>query len=121
MRTLDNQFIKFTLKIGKKNATNRNLSFELTIEQFTNFIKMNCFYCNSPPDKITVIKRVDNTIMFNYNGIDRKNSKLGYILDNCVPCCWMCNQAKLDKPFDKFINWLEKISSNLLNLKKSIK
>lgn len=105
----------------KRGAKERNLNFELTLEQFTDLIKMNCFYCNSLPYKTTVIKRIDNTILFNHNGIDRKNSKIGYIIDNCVACCWFCNRAKLDSSIKEFVEWLEKIYFNYSKLKESIK
>lgn len=30
-------------------------------------------------------------------GVDRLNSSAGYVLDNLVPCCFVCNQIKGDR------------------------
>lgn len=31
---------------------------------------------------------------YTYNGVDRLDSSMGYTPDNCVPCCWECNNMK---------------------------
>lgn len=31
---------------------------------------------------------------FVYNGIDRVDNSVGYVLSNCVPCCSTCNRMK---------------------------
>lgn len=36
-----------------------------------------------------------------------------YQLDNCVPCCGICNHMKKDMSYDDFINHVMKITSNL--------
>jgi hypothetical protein len=38
------------------------------------------------------------------NGIDRVDSSKGYVLDNCVPCCKMCNRMKLNHSTQDFID-----------------
>ncbi len=43
---------------------------------------------------------------FVYNGIDRLDNALGYTLDNCVPCCKRCNQAKNNMGLKEFRAWL---------------
>lgn len=40
-------------------------------------------------------------------GIDRKDSNVGYLTGNAVPCCANCNYAKLDWPYDEFLSWLD--------------
>jgi hypothetical protein len=42
------------------------------------------------------------------NGIDRKDSKRGYELDNVLPCCWPCNHAKRDMPYEQFLRQIGK-------------
>lgn len=81
----------FTLTRG--NAYRRNYVFELTLEQFITIIRQSCKYCNSRSD----IKRMSCDQMhwnLRANGIDRWYNNIGYIFENCVPCCARCNRAK---------------------------
>lgn len=39
------------------------------------------------------------------NGIDRVDSKVGYLPGNCVTSCRMCNTAKGDKTVEEFMVW----------------
>ena len=48
---------------------------------------------------------------FNYNGIDRKDSNLGYTNENCVPCCKVCNNGKRDLPYSEWLEYLETLIS----------
>jgi hypothetical protein len=34
------------------------------------------------------------TIVIEYNGIDRVDNEKGYLVENCVPCCFTCNSLK---------------------------
>ena len=43
------------------------------------------------------------------NGVDRVDSSLGYIEENCVPCCKFCNYAKRALPVDVFIGWARQL------------
>ena len=76
----------------------RKLIFLLTKDEFVEIVKLNCFYCNSSP-----VKR--------FNGVDRKDNDIGYIKENCVPCCKFCNYAKKDHSVEEFLNWLERIKN----------
>lgn len=44
-----------------------------------------------------------------YNGIDRKDSSIGYLLENCVSCCSKCNQIKMDMSETDFLSHVTKI------------
>ena len=33
----------------------------------------------------------------------------GYLIDNVVPCCALCNTAKCKLSYDEFTNWLKRI------------
>lgn len=81
------------------SAKIRALNFELNIEDFAQMIEQNCFYCEATPS--LVIKTKLTKLL--YNGIDRKNNKMGYTKDNCVPCCRICNQMKMDLDFNDFV------------------
>jgi 5-methylcytosine-specific restriction endonuclease McrA len=64
----------------------RNVYWELTVDQFKVLTSSNCAYCGKQPTN-----RRSNYL---YSGIDRKNNKQGYTLDNSVPCCKVCNSIK---------------------------
>ena len=51
----------------------------------------NCCYCGEPA-------------LTNLHGIDRIQSDLGYISGNCVTCCWQCNRAKNDTPYNELFD-----------------
>lgn len=74
----------------KHGAIKRNLVFELTLDNFKKLIKGNCFYCDSEP-KLTRSNGRNEVTM---NGIDRIDNSKGYILNNCVSCCKICNSNK---------------------------
>lgn len=76
----------------KRNASNRNLLFELNKIDFKYLLKQNCYYCNSEPKLVQ--KSTHNNGNFIYNGIDRVDNNKGYVLDNCVSCCRSCNISK---------------------------
>lgn len=82
--------------IYKKNAKKRELIFELSKEDFYNLTSMPCEYCGDLED---------------YNGIDRINSSYGYTVENCVPCCAMCNKMKLDYNISDWIKHIKKIAN----------
>lgn len=49
----------------------------------------------------------------NYNGIDRVDSSKGYILNNCVPCCEICNKMKLNYTVDSWILHMKKVIEHM--------
>lgn len=107
-------------KIGAKN---RGYNFELTREQFIGIIVKNCFYCGS--EAIPYNRYVDSNgrnLKINVNAdnisrswikantIDRLDNAVGYIFNNCVPCCLECNEMKLDRTKEAFIAHSNKIT-----------
>jgi hypothetical protein len=69
-----------------RNCRRRNHFFELTVEQFHQLTSAVCTYCKKPPSK--------KSRSYKYNGIDRKDNKKGYTIENCVSCCTDCNWLK---------------------------
>ena len=65
----------------KKGARERELQFELSFEDYEKIVVNPCHYCGILEER-------------GFNGIDRKNSGIGYIIENCVSCCQMCNYMK---------------------------
>ena len=89
---------------ARRKGKNRSVLFELTPEQFKTLILQNCFYCGVEPRQI--VKRPHETLL--WNGIDRVDSSLGYVLENCVPCCKICNYAKHNLSKEEFLIWLRR-------------
>jgi len=86
--------IKYRYSRYKKSAIERGFSFQLTLEEFKNLTKLECFYCG----------RTDSL-----RGVDRINSTKGYSIDNCVSCCTCCNRMKLDYTSSVFFYQIELI------------
>jgi len=110
----------------KANARNRKVCFELTFEKFIEIIGKNCFYCNKEPKKCNPYLNEDGSVRDNgitiigidrawiyRNGIDRKDSSLGYTIENSLPCCFDCNGMKTDMSFEKFLSHVRSIVTNL--------
>ena len=87
----------------KKNASNRALAFELSLEDFEKLTKQDCHYCGIEPRQ--------KLINYTYNGIDRVNNALGYLLSNCVACCGRCNRAKDNMTVEEWRSWLRRIAA----------
>ena len=95
--------IKYKFGVYISSSKKRNIEFSLTEEDFNNIIKLECHYCGM----------IDNV---GFNGIDRVDSDGIYSLENCVPCCKMCNYMKCALDKELFICICEHITSfNKLN------
>lgn len=88
----------------RKAAITRGFSFNLSKEQVRILTAQPCHYCNIENSNM----KKDNADAFvRYNGIDRKDNKLGYEITNVVTACKHCNQAKhtmSEKFFKEFLN-----------------
>jgi hypothetical protein len=94
----------------KCSARYRNLEFNLSKEEFTSLTKQKCYYCGiEPKQSIETVCKNGNYI---FNGVDRIDNSKGYTLDNCVPCCGICNKAKRDMTYNEFIEWIDRIIKN---------
>lgn len=91
----------------KRHARDRNIEYDLDRDVFEQLIRSNCYYCNAPPSNTVVTKNCKSG--FAYNGIDRKESCLGYSRDNCVAACCICNRVKRDRSEQEFLNWANRI------------
>lgn len=100
----------------KHNARNDNRDFKLTDDQMRKLFTSNCYYCNSIPK--TVAKTRAGFGDFVYNGIDRIDNDLGYIINNVVACCSMCNIAKATHTLEEFKIWVTDVFNT--TIKKDI-
>jgi hypothetical protein len=99
-----------------KSAEIRNHSFNISFSEFMDIITKNCHYCGDIPsrcsNKIIITRGHINEPVLYYNGIDRINSLVGYVLDNIVPCCSVCNYMKHTQTKENFLNQISKIYHN---------
>jgi len=95
----------------KRQAKQRGHVFKLTDEEFLKITKQNCYYCGAKPNN-TIHKKTHNG-EYVYNGIDRIDNTKGYTIDNVVPCCHPCNQAKSSRTLQEFKDWVKKIYNNM--------
>lgn len=76
---LINEDIERLFKMRKGHAETNNKPWKLTLEEFITLIKLKkCCYC------LDVWATT----------LDRCNSQQGYTIENCVPCCFICNMLK---------------------------
>ena len=61
-------------------------------EEFNRLSSMSCHYCGVEWP----------------NGIDRINSSIGYVKENCVPCCKHCNYVKGNLSMEDFKTWTKR-------------
>jgi hypothetical protein len=87
-----NRFISY-----KKSARERGYVFRLLFSDFERIFNSPCHFCN-----LNIAK-----------GIDRKNNNIGYILQNCLPCCKQCNYMKRDLSYKDFLSHVSLIRGNL--------
>ena len=85
----------------KRNSIRRDIYWDssMTEEVCENMICLECHYCGYLSlDKLNGIDRIDNT--------------RGYIVDNCVSCCSICNRMKGSLDYVTYINRCKHISFN---------
>lgn len=92
----------------KLSAKRRHHNFSLTIDQFRELTQQDCNYCGLPPSQVSYKKEYNGPHRF--NGIDRRDNKQGYIIENAVPCCKTCNQAKHTMTEEDFLSWIKRIT-----------
>ena len=71
----------------KLSAKARGFEFNINFEDFKKLIIQPCAYCGEE----------------GLNGVDRVDNKQGYVLENCVPCCKVCNMMKYTSNAKDFI------------------
>jgi hypothetical protein len=82
----------------KRTAKRRGIPFDLSFVDFVKFWKQDCHYCGDPIQTI---------------GLDRIDSRIGYVVDNLLPCCAFCNQFKRRWNYESFVARCIKIGKHL--------
>ena len=98
----------------KRSAKTKGLPFELTEEELAEIFKSPCNYCGRV--EVAVCKGLGETSGdYSYVGIDRVDPRLGYLLDNVVPCCWTCNMMKNTLTEEFFLSHVKLIAQHRSN------
>ena len=92
------------------SAKSRSLEWALTEGTCRELFNSNCYYCTSTPSN----KRKTSGNLFLYTGIDRVDNTKGYLPDNVVPCCKVCNRAKDTMSQEEFIHWSTRVAEQFL-------
>ena len=94
-----NSKVEYKYLAIKSGCITRKISLEMSLEEFKQYWDLPCHYCGG--ERKT-------------HGLDRKDSSGPYSVENCVACCSDCNYMKNTMSYEKFINKLRNIASNLL-------
>lgn len=103
-RTINEQWNVF-----RKNARKRAPTF-ITKREWLDLALSDCVYCGAKPSNVRKAT-VPHAEDFHYNGVDRIDSELGYSLDNCQPCCWMCNRMKGNMNEEEFLRHIKLVAA----------
>lgn len=71
--------------LGVRVAKQRKLRWDISQDVYTNLVSQPCFYCDNKLGNVQKEMGV---------GLDRIINTLGYIRDNVLPCCGICNQTR---------------------------
>lgn len=109
---------KVSLKIlynsYKRKAERRGLEFAITLTHFKILTKKPCYICNAPPSQSFDNSQPGQKEPYIYNGVDRINNNLGYVVGNVKPCCWNCNNMKGAMSLKEFKAHIGRIVRGLL-------
>ena len=92
---------------------------DLSFDDFYQLSQQCCYYCGCDPstsynkfvhrDGSKVSQYAIDNGKFTYNGLDRIDSNFTHNKNNVVPCCAMCNRAKMDHSQNELAQWICKV------------
>ena len=95
----------------QRSSFERDIHFELSIDNFSSLIYADCFYCGEAPCKIMYYRGGKEHVLV--NGVDRVDNSKGYSIENVVPCCARCNYMKHTISMSEFEARISKIYKHL--------
>lgn len=101
-RTINDQWNVF-----RKHARKHGDDF-ISKEYWFALTQLSCVYCKSQPSNVR--KAVAHATDFWYNGIDRIDSSIGYVVGNVQTACWTCNRMKGNMSHEDFLTHIRKIA-----------
>ena len=110
------QFIRYLLL----HCKGKKLKFDLDEEWIKDGLKLQnnkCFYC-----KFEIYEKNDEKwTKFLQISIDRKDSNIGYLKENCVLSCLFCNLTKNASLVEHFIDYINALKTGILDKYKDEK
>lgn len=91
---------KYRLKYYKYSAEKRKIKYNVDDAVMIELFNGDCIYCGRKIDDVEI------------NGVDRIDNKIGYVEENIVSCCKMCNYMKCDLDMYTFIKKCEHIATH---------
>ncbi len=99
--------VQRTFTSYRSSATSRAIPFELSFADVEALVFLDCHYCGAPPEMRLAPGRSRRPLPT--SGIDRIDNAAGYVRGNVVPCCRACNISKLDRSYDDYVAWIERV------------
>ena len=81
----------------RRDTKVRNITLEITLEDFTEIVSKPCEYCGEEKER---------------RGIDRKDNTLGYTKENSASACKICNYMKKTMTVQDFLYHVKKIAEH---------
>lgn len=94
--------------LARARTHKKNITFELTKDQFRDIVTKPCHYCGMNHSNKTMAKPTSNGAFLS-NGIDRVDSSKGYTVENSVACCRYCNMMKNSMSVEDFLSHIKRI------------
>jgi hypothetical protein len=104
-KSSEDVLVTTVMGVYRNGAKTRNLQWDLSRDFVSAIIHKPCHYCQIIDYTVFVNKKR----ILKRNGIDRLDSSIGYIESNCVPCCKICNTAKMKLSLVDFKDWIKKL------------
>ena len=79
----------------KYRAKKAGFEMLITLKDFNNITTLSCSYCGENERR---------------RGIDRVNNTIGYLKENCISCCGICNMMKMKLTKEDFLSHIKKIN-----------
>lgn len=96
----------------RKAAEKRDYCFDLSLNEFIEIVHKSCHYCGDSPKPNAIHPRLHKILV---NGIDRVDNSIGYTVDNCVPCCSICNKAKASLSLETWMIWIRRVHAHTMS------
>jgi len=93
----------------KSGARKRGYKFNITLDEFKAIVIKKCYWCGEDAPLKNPQSYKMPTLPAPAHGIDRLDNSVGYVYDNCVASCRVCNVAKNNSSIEEFRLWIKKI------------